>query len=161
MHLAISLPTTFSHSMSRRNSPWHRSGAAIKNIMPHYNSVACSAALLHASRYHTLKFNQFTGSRLIPASFTCTRNRIELQKPKGKRNETRRTARDFRRKGSLDVPANGTATYFAFWLISRDRFVGESQLCLSSLPEYLVLSISISFVLSVSIHVSALFTVKC
>lgn len=69
--------------------PRHRSDAVIKNIMPHCNSV------LHAPPHYYMllvitPWNLINppGSRLIPASFTCTWNRIEPRKAKGKRNET-------------------------------------------------------------------------
>ena len=68
--------------------------------MPHCNSV------LHAPPHYYMllvitPWNLINppGSRLILASFTCTWNRIEPRKAKGRRNEATRIARNFRRKG--------------------------------------------------------------
>lgn len=68
------------------------------------------------------------GSRLIPASFTCTWNRIEPRKAKGKRNET--GSREIsKERGSSPAPPSPSLvkTQPTLWLISRGRVTGHAS----------------------------------
>lgn len=115
----------------------HRFDAVIKNIMPHCNSV------LHAPPHYYMllvitPWNLINppGSRLILASFTCTWNRIEPRKAKGRRNEATRIARNFRRKGgstrvSLSLSFSLVKSYehlLRLWLISCERASNRTAL---------------------------------